>query len=505
MSNDPSPSRSSVADSVRLLLPFAVAAGFRCWQLGQLEPFVDEGANILTGLDPRIRDVFHPLEQGRPLLIWLFRPATLLPGDLLWASRLMAAMAGLATMGVISWILMRLAGLRAAIWGAWLWALLPLAVWHERLALQDPFVTLCIALAAALLVAAQGSSRACWAAWLLGGFALGTAFLLKISAAFALPWLAIFYFGLRRKAARPLFDARLGLAAVGALIPVACLGRDLLRLGTGLGDYHVLPEKTAWFAGVFSRFETWTGWYLGYDGWPLVLLLAGATIAIPRLPANRVLASCLAGGWAVSLMISPFFYNMSYARYALPEHLPLVLALGMVLASIEGVRARQVAVFFAWVALLRFAAIDRRIVADPESAPIPAQEIEQYVTGPWSGRGTRAVREFLDRYADEHHTQCLVLTHRGLRPGCYALMLAEWSDPRIAVMPFTIYEQAELAATRPSLRKLAADRPVAFFLLYEGSLYPAHPWLGTEGSGTTLAATIDRGGGETFTLYRVTP
>jgi hypothetical protein len=115
------------------------------------------------------------------------------------------------------------------------------------------------------------------------------------------------------------------------------------------------------------------------------------------------------------------------------------------------------------------------------------------------------VQNYLTGYADLHRTQCLVLTHRGLRPGCYALMLAEWGDPRIGVMPFTIYEKKELAATLPSLRQLAQGSPVAFFVLYEGSLYPAPSWMGAPETRTELAATVDRGGNEKFSLYRVTP
>jgi 4-amino-4-deoxy-L-arabinose transferase-like glycosyltransferase len=488
-----------------LVLPLVAAAVLRWHHLDRLEPFVDEGANILTGLDTRIREVFQPLEQGRPLLVWLFRPATFLPGNLLWAARSLAALAGLATIGGLGFVLARLAGWRAAVWGMWLWALLPVAVWHERLALQDPFVTAALTLAVAFLVAAQRSTGAARLAWPACGLMLGVAFLLKISAIFALPWIGILHLGLRRADARPLFDFGLAYALAGALLPVACLGRRLSRLGSGLGNYHVLPTAGGWLAGYLSRLDTWTGWYLGYDGWPLLLLLAIALVAIPRLAAHRTLAWCLAGGWLANLLISSFFYAMPYARYTLPDHLPLVLGVAVVLATVGGKRLRPLAMSAGAIALVRFGMVDIRVVSDPANAPVPESEIEQYVTGPWSGRGTQAVRNYLTAYADLHRTQCLVLTHRGLRPGCYALMLAEWGDARIGVMPFTIYERKDLEATLPSLRKLAQGRAVAFFILYEGSLYPAPAWAGTPGSRTELAATVDRDGGESFSLYRVTP
>jgi hypothetical protein len=195
---------------------------------------------------------------------------------------------------------------------------------------------------------------------------------LKISAAFALPWLGIFYFGLRRKDTRSLFDAGLIYALVGALIPVACLGGRLFRLGSGLGDYHVLPTSGGWLSGYLTRFDTWIGWYLGYDGWPLLLLLAVALVAIPRLASQRTLAWSLASAWLVTVVISSFFYNMPYARYTLPDHLPLVLGLAIVLAKATGRRLRPLALATGAIALVRFAIVDVQIVSHPADAAVPA-------------------------------------------------------------------------------------------------------------------------------------
>jgi hypothetical protein len=84
-------------------------------------------------------------------------------------------------------------------------------------------------------------------------------------------------------------------------------------------------------------------------------------------------------------------------------------------------------------------------------------------------------------------------------------MLAEFGDPRIGVVPFTVYEPADLAAAMPGLRHVAGNRRVAFFLLYEGSIYPAPPWLDQPGSPARLVHRTDRGHGESFSLYQFTP
>jgi hypothetical protein len=84
-------------------------------------------------------------------------------------------------------------------------------------------------------------------------------------------------------------------------------------------------------------------------------------------------------------------------------------------------------------------------------------------------------------------------------------MLAELGDARINVVPFTVYEPGELAAALPGLRHAAGGERVAFFILYEGSLYPAPAWLEAAGSPAHRVCTVPRGGGEAFTLYEIGP
>lgn len=486
-------------------LPVAVAAWLRTRGQGDLDPFTDEGANILTALDPRVRTAFEPLEQGRPWLVYLFRPAGWFPEHVLAAARLMSAGAGLVTMAALGWTLHQLDGRRTALAGLWLWAVLPFAVWHERLALQDPFVTALLAGSLALLVAGLPEGRR-WG-WLGAGALCGVACLLKISAALALPWLGVVYVAHQRLQARPVFDRRLWLIALGALLPVLTLGGDLARLGAKLGRYDALPSSAhgRFLGSALERLATWLGFYSGYGGWPLLLLLAGGLVLAAR--RRQWLAFACAAAWAVSVLVAALLYNNTYARYALPDHLPLMLGLALAWGATPAAASRWRGgglVLFA-VALARWGVVAWGIGTDPRTAAVPAGEIAQYVTGPWSGRGLAEVRRFLADYADQHHVRCLVLTHRFLRPGCYGLLLAERGDPRLGVVPFTIYEPAELAAAGGGLRHVSEGTPVACFILYEGSLYPAHPWLAAPGSPARLVQTVDRGAGETFSLWQFQP
>lgn len=484
-------------------LPIIAAAWLRLRGIAVPEPFVDEGANILTALDPRVRVAFEPLEQGRPWLVHLFAPASWLPAHALEVARVMAAAAGLATLGALGWTLHNLAGRAAALAGMWLWALLPIAVFHERLALQDPFVTALLAGALACLaagrLAARNLPRGAWLA--AAGVCFGAAFLLKISAAFALPWLGMFFVALQRQARRPIVDRGLLWVVAGALAPLLSLGPGVARLGGSLDRYQALAGSGAGPA-LTGRLREWMEWYFGYGGWPLLLLAAAALALAAR--ARQRLALVAAAGWLTALLMTGLFYHNLYARYLLPDHLPLIFFLALAWASLLATahRLRPLALALGALALARWGFVAHSIGSDPARAAVPLRDLEQYFTGPWSGRGLADVRRFLDAHVEQGNTRCLVLTHRFLRPGCYGLLLHELGDARIGVVPQTIYEPQELADVLPGLRRATAGQRVAFFLLYEGSLYPAHPWLDAPGGPVRRVLTVPRGPGEQFTLFQ---
>ena len=481
-------------------VPMALAAWLRLRGLGEAGPFVDEGANILTALDPRVREAFEPLGQGRPWLVWLFRPAGWFPAHALETARLMSVLAGLATMIFLGWTLHRLAGRGAVLLGLWCWALLPFAVWHERLALQDPFITALLAAALALLVAGA-SSRRPWL-WLAAGVIGGIAFLLKISALLALPWIGLVYVAVQRVGARPVLERRLGFIVMGAILPVLTLGPNLGQLGSKLGRYDALPTLAdGGFSGsALERLGVWLGWYWGYGGWPLAVLLVAALV-LAAIYRNAVAFGC-AAAWVAAVLVTSLFYHNTYARYALPDHLPLILFLAVAIGP--HLRAWWAAGLLA-VPLARWGFVGAQIGTAPTLSAVPAGEIVQYYSGPWSGRSVQAVQKFLTNHADANHVQCVVLTHRFLRPGCYGLLLAELGDPRINVVPVTIYDKAALEAVRPTMKQLATGKRLAFFLLYEGSLYPAHPWLDQPGGPARRVWAEPRGAGEEFTLYQFEP
>ncbi len=386
---------------------------------------------------------------------------------------------------------------------------MPLTVFHERLALQDPFVTALLAGVVASFTAGSLSSRPRgeWS-WFAGaGVLFGVAFVLKISAALALPWLAMVYFAVRHHVSRPWIGRHLVYFALGGIMPLTGLGTGVFSLGSKLARYGAVPltGNAESVPGLLERTQAWLGYYAGYGGWPLLILVLSAVVHTWICAAKNRLALACAAGWLVAAGTTVVFYNNTYARYALTDHVPLILFLALT-AGWLWERMTQQNILMTLATILALAVWGRtswKIGTDPTTASIPEKEIAQYYTGPWSGRGLTGIKRFLTNYADEHGVRCLVLTHQFLRPGCYGLMLTELGDPRIAVQPFTIYEASELAAMKPAMQRTAAGTPMAFFILYEGSIYPAHPWLDTPAGPTRRVHEEPRGAGESFTLYRI--
>ena len=210
----------------------------------------------------------------------------------------------------------------------------------------------------------------------------------------------------------------------------------------------------------------------------------------------------------LTLLVGGLLYNHGYARYALPDQVPLILAVSLAFGAAAGIGSNLRWIGAATgVAVLAWGWSGVAIGTEPRHAPVPAADIAQYVTGPWSGRGISTVERFLSDHADRTGARCLVLVHRYLRPGCYGLLLAERADPRLGVVPYTVYEPEELAAARKGLEHAAAQAggQVDFFMLYEGSLYPPPPWLGGPGGPAERVLSVGRGEGEAFTLYRLKP
>ncbi|HVS51770.1 MAG TPA: hypothetical protein VHD62_05390 [Opitutaceae bacterium] len=435
-----------------------LGAVLRFAMLDRLELFVDEGGHILAPVDADVRRVIDPVGEGKPAMAWFFRTATALPLDPLIAARAMIGFAGLVTAAALAATLFLLGGEVAAAFGAGIWLLLPFTVFHERLALFDPAIATLIALG--LLATALGSRptsppAARLGACALGGLLAGSAALLKISALATGPWLAVAYFALQRHWRQPLLTARLVVWLAGFLLPTFVLGAIDPHLG-----YKILhPASPANPVGGFP----FLAWYAGFGGWPLALLALVALVWATRHRATTAL--WFGAAWIVSLLVARVVYPEPYARYAHADYLPLAIFLASALA----LAPKRIAWSAALVAGLGWGFVDAAIVRHPLSAPLPAGEIEQYVSGTWSGDGNAAALAFLEQRAP-----CVVFVHRYSRPGAYAMLLAARRNPALAVVPLSLEQPRAIEAARAVVAKARAvlGPRVAVYVLAEGAPPP---------------------------------
>jgi hypothetical protein len=491
----------------------AMALALRVYRLDALEPFVDEGANVLSSLDENVRREFDPIAQGRPLLAWMFRPAEFLPFATLTNARVLVALTGTFTVVLLGLGLGLSAGRRAALIGMALWAVLPIAVFHERLVLQDSAVAALLAAVFALMVlfARTLSSLRRSIVALGAGFLFGTALLVKVSALFALPWLGLAFVALQRQSARPVFERRCWLIAVGALIPFLFLGADIVRLGERLAQLGSVPDYSA-TSGLFTktgammrevtdRVPLFFSWYMGYGGIALAVLLVAAAWALRRAGA---LALGLAIGWGMTALGAALIYRLPYARYIVPDHIPLVLFIAVALGAVSTRRLKIATTGLVAFALGAWLRTNVQVIQSPLNAPIPKGEVRQYVAGFWSGNGVQRVLDFLAAHTKVHGQPCLVITQAYYRPGCYGLMLAARQNPDLGVVPLII-TPADAAAIDAVAARAAAifGREPAVFVLDEDSSLPLARELRERGVETNPALDFVRADGiSRFTLYR---
>ncbi len=460
-----------------------IGAWLRLDRIDQLPPFVDEGGHVLAGLEPAVRELIDPIGEGKPGMLWIFAPARAWSSDPLAGARTMSALAGVITAAAIGTTLFIFSGAPAALLGLGLWALFPYAVFHERLALLDPFVACfaACALAAATFASRPGPNAKRLRFSAFAGALLGAACAVKISAVFALVWLALGYTLLQRRLGQPLVDRRCLAFGGGFLVALLPFAGSLPHLGARLAQRGLLPAANAHgvpnsdvtaasaIAGHFSSYLRWT---FGYGGWPLGLLVAAA-VAAALLPGKRR-ALGFAVAWLTALALGSAVYHQPYARYALADQVPLVVFLGAALAlpfSTTGSRFRtSYAAALAITAFVWFQ-VDGRIARSPQLAPLPAGEIAQYLTGPWSGAGTGDAVQLLTQRAERDRAPIIVFTQRFAKPGAYALMLAaRRTDAGFTVVPATFDSPLAVGAMKAAVAKartLLGPR-LKVFVLAEG-------------------------------------
>ena len=392
--------------------PFAIIGlGFwlRLIALDTLPTFVDEGIHLAwTRLYAANNNNFGWLADGRPLLIVTLAQLQMIGPGALWLGR--ASIAVFASLSVAACIAIgaALGSRRTGLLAGLIYALLPLAVFHERQVLADPLSAAFGSMGLALMLRMASSERRPVLVPLAG--AMAAAILFKFNGVLylaALPWAVLLLPDTGRARRRLLIRlaAAVGLMSLAIILflvsfeprlgantgPVANLQNGFVGCPPLICQRDLalqLQETTSAVQSVWDVIPP-------YVGWPLVLL-AIVGFLTPTKVAGR--PAKFLGLTALTLLVG----LLLTAKGGLPPRYLLPLAVPTVVLASRGVRywlhrlgsaSRQTkwlragaAVVLAGLCFWPFADTARMIAA-PQQANLTAIDAFQYVSGPFAGTG----------------------------------------------------------------------------------------------------------------------
>lgn len=366
--------------------------------------FIDEASHVVRAHQVLAGDLFAGLEVQKwlyPLALAGFRP---LGPEGPWIARvlsvLMATITAAAAIGLTRWLGRRIAvrANAAALTAGLIYAVLPLAVFHERQALVDPMMA--ALLAVTLLVSAHFAARPrAWQAPILAALLLA-AYLTK---ALALPWFSVpaaaallLAPDARRRRAGLMVGiaaALLALAGVFAVLEIAEISGTRVRINHAASLSNILifslgePESRAL---LLQNARDLLAPLLPYVG-AAVLALGGiglALAAVGRAWREVLVVAWPAIGLAAALVVLHPLIGLKHLppRYLLASAMPLAvlaaLALHLILGTLRG--PAPAAASLLWAAVIASVAgpalrFDLRLIRDPIHADYTEIDRRQYL------------------------------------------------------------------------------------------------------------------------------
>lgn len=382
--------------------------------------FADETLHIQGGLAAQSGKlnsdgVFNLVYTSRILQSWFLAVIYYISGNtnLLLLGRAFSGLCGIVTILTCYKIGETLFSSRAGLAAAAMWAIVPFAVWHERMDLADPFQTsatgLVIYFSLALLRLPLG--RKCNIYALLLGLSMVTAFLGKFNSFLILPVPILAALFLYPPAKWNSFVLRLFMAYYLA----GCLVLPVLLLNVGnFGSYQLQNQVISPTLDlVTSNFRAISDWFYAYLTLPLIILVV-ASMGWAFMRGNK------SGRFLFAAAVLPFliqggFLLTLFPRYFLFNLVPFLILAGGFLDYVLG-KLKDVKFSKAWlpaailILTLPILCLDLNIVVTPAEAALPQIDQFQYIKGPWSGTGVAEVTSFLVSEQTRTAKQLVVFT-----------------------------------------------------------------------------------------------
>jgi hypothetical protein len=462
-----------------LLTLTAVLFYSRLHSLDGMPPFFDETGNIIVSNFPESHTILSPSGQGRPLLAYQFRLASILPFSPIVSARLTTAGASILSAIGFSYLLYICSGLSAAVVGLAFWSLCPLLLFHDRMALQDPFSTFFLIIAACLigtfLKKSKESSSKSYLIYTVAGVPIGLAIANKISAILLGPafFCILFYlhscFNRKFLSWKNLLHCLLILLGGGltfALVvqDISIYAVDLFSLKHNPVFLDANSSASKALAGIFTeRLYDQLRWTLGFNSlaWFLLLGLALLLAARSRRYPILLLGICYLGYYFLNALV---YSNRIYARYSHSDYFIGLLFVTLSLHSTRSPSALRVSLIGVSALLLLWGYKDFYIVNDIQSASIPSVERKNNLSGYYGGSGLAELRSVLASTAEKKKT--IIFACDYFCSGFYYLKSRALVDTNYTLVPLELRTPYALAWIHSYMKRYPSEE-YRYLLLFE--------------------------------------
>jgi len=401
--SDPGKERRLPLWGIAMACTLAVALAGRTFRLLSMFPMlVDESIYLRWAeiIHHQHRWFISLLDGKQPLSYWIYSlVGAVWPSDPLFGGRLVSVFAGLLSTGGIYLLGRRLSGETAGVMGALLYAVLPYAIFYDRLAYTDALVnTLGIAIVYTS-VAHFDSAEAGWKSAVWAGLALGIGFFIKSSAAlFAfVPALCCLLFDRERWRS---LGAIYGIAAIFPLISALSVP-NAPRFSTTSLLFHredfFTPFQVLLTDPLFNaRFNAplLLAYLQNYvTAVELALAVAGFVIVLRKKPKHALLMGSL---FAIPLLFQVMMLQYFPSRYCFPFVWPCLLLVALAAAGYaERRKFRGFGIVAALLLAGPLAAQSVGVLLAPERY-LFVEDAEQFLgSNPYAGWGVRRAADYL--------------------------------------------------------------------------------------------------------------
>jgi hypothetical protein len=408
----PAPRRRVEALAVTAIL--VLAALYRLWHLHAFPPATDEIAYAKWSVDiwrdhTRAGLLIPIIDDGKPpLLFWIEAVLYGLGLPPVLAGRLLSAGAGILTAALCYALARRFYGPIAGLAAGGFYAVVPFAVWHDRLSLVDAPLTLAV-----VVVAYAAGRAATTGAWRWSGLA-ALAGLCAVGIkgpgvmAAVLPCLAwVLLARTRRQALRPLLTPAVLIVALYGFMMYGPLGWRF-RYMVAVHSIDLRQSLPALVRSWAENADVLRSYLAGYFPSIWLALLAGSLL-LPLWTRRREDLFMLAGLAAMVLPVILYGWEI-YSRYFLPGLPFIALLWGRLVALLSSplqahserwldTPARYLVSGIAALLLLPLAWQSGQIAVAPEHAAIARHDRWQYITGFPSGWGLREATDAIEQDA----------------------------------------------------------------------------------------------------------